>query len=111
MQRRCRVCRCASAMRSEDCATMGGSWREPGRVTVPGREGDELQEGTWRSIQRQRAQFSAYVPDLPGCVSTGSTSEETQRNIREAIKLHLAGLRGDGLPLPSPSAVGFADVA
>ncbi len=55
--------------------------------------------------------FSAYVPDLPGCVSTGSTSEEAQHNIREAIELHLAGMREDGLRIPSPSTVAFADVA
>lgn len=55
--------------------------------------------------------FSAYVPDLPGCVSTGATIEEIERNIREAIELHLAGLREDGLPIPSPSRVAFADVS
>jgi predicted RNase H-like HicB family nuclease len=55
--------------------------------------------------------FSAYVPDLPGCVSTGATIDEAERNIREAIELHLAGLREDGLPIPSPSHVTFAEVA
>jgi predicted RNase H-like HicB family nuclease len=44
--------------------------------------------------------FSAYVPDLPGCVSTGSTKEEVACNIREAIALHLAGMREDGEPMP-----------
>ncbi len=47
--------------------------------------------------------WSAYVPDLPGCVTTGRTYEETERNMREAIALHLDGLREDGLPIPEPS--------
>lgn len=44
--------------------------------------------------------YSAYVPDLPGCVSTGATKDEVARNIREAIALHLAGMREDGDPMP-----------
>ena len=56
-------------------------------------------------IERAEGNYSAYVPDLPGCVSTGATVAETERNIREAIRLHLDGLREDGLPVPDPSAV------
>ncbi len=44
--------------------------------------------------------WGAYVPDLPGCISTGDTLEEAQRNIREAIQLHLEGLKAEGLPVP-----------
>lgn len=44
--------------------------------------------------------FSAYSPDLPGCVATGKTREETERTMYEAIQLHLEGLREDGLPIP-----------
>ena len=44
--------------------------------------------------------YSAYSPDLPGCVAAGSTLEETRENIRGAIELHLFGLREDGLPVP-----------
>ena len=47
--------------------------------------------------------YSAYVPDLPGCVATGATVEETEALLREAIVLHLEGLREDGLPAPEPS--------
>ncbi|MFQ5859902.1 MAG: type II toxin-antitoxin system HicB family antitoxin [Anaerolineae bacterium] len=47
--------------------------------------------------------FSAYVPDLPGCVATGATRQEVERNIREAIAFHLAGLRREGEPIPEPS--------
>lgn len=47
--------------------------------------------------------FAAYVPDLPGCVATGTTREEVERRIREAIQLHIAGLREDQLPVPEPS--------
>ena len=61
-------------------------------------------------VERAEQNFSAYVPDLPGCVSTGSTLEEIQRNIQEAIAFHLEGMREDGLSIPPPSAVLFAEV-
>ena len=47
--------------------------------------------------------FSAYVPDLPGCVATGDTKEETLQMMTRAIAMHLDGLRHDGLPIPPPS--------
>ena len=50
--------------------------------------------------------YSAWVPDLPGCVAAAETREECERLIREAIALHLAGMREDGDPIPEPSAVG-----
>jgi predicted RNase H-like HicB family nuclease len=56
--------------------------------------------------------YSAYVPDLPGCVATGGTLEETEQLIREAVELHLNGLREDGLPIPQPSSrVEYVEVA
>ena len=48
------------------------------------------------------ANYSAYVPDLPGCISVGDTLDELEANIREAIELHLEGLRAEGLPIPDP---------
>ena len=54
---------------------------------------------------------SAYVPDLPGCVATGDTRAEAETNIREAIKLHLEGLRQDGDPIPEGrSTADYVDV-
>lgn len=50
------------------------------------------------------ANYSAYVPDLPGCVSTGRTLEEAEANISEAISLYIEQLRADGAPVPEPSA-------
>jgi predicted RNase H-like HicB family nuclease len=47
--------------------------------------------------------FSAYSPDLPGCVATGDTQAEVERNMREAIEFHLDGLRANGQPVPPPS--------
>jgi predicted RNase H-like HicB family nuclease len=47
--------------------------------------------------------FSAYSPDLPGCVSTGATREEVERNMQEAVELHLKGLREEGHPVSGPS--------
>ncbi len=48
--------------------------------------------------------FSAYVPDLPGCVSTGPTRDACLRNIREAIDFHIEGMREDGEAIPEPSS-------
>lgn len=48
--------------------------------------------------------YSAYLPDLPGCVATGATREEVERNIREAVAFHLDSMRSDGLPIPEPAA-------
>jgi predicted RNase H-like HicB family nuclease len=63
-------------------------------------------------IERAENNYSAYVPDLPGCVATGSTLEETEQEIRDAIAFHLAGLKEDGLPLPPPtSRVEYIEVA
>jgi predicted RNase H-like HicB family nuclease len=56
-------------------------------------------------IEQAEGNYSAYVPDLPGCVTTGSSIAEVERNIREAIEFHLDGLREDGLPVPQPSAL------
>jgi predicted RNase H-like HicB family nuclease len=55
-------------------------------------------------IEKGQANYSAYVPDLPGCVAVGDTIEETQREIQEAIEFHLEGLRADGLPVPEPTS-------
>ena len=56
--------------------------------------------------------YSAYVPDLPGCVSTGDTLEEVKAEIAEAIAFHLEGLRKDGLPIPAPtSRADYVDIA
>jgi predicted RNase H-like HicB family nuclease len=55
-------------------------------------------------IERAGSNYSAYVPDLPGCVATGSTLEEVEARLRAAIDLHLAGMSEDKLPLPEPSS-------
>lgn len=49
--------------------------------------------------------FSAYSPDLPGCVATGSTREETERNMYEAIRMHLEALQEDGEPIPESTSL------
>jgi len=56
-------------------------------------------------IEKAAGNYSAYVPDLPGCVSTGRTIEELRRNIQEAIELHIEGLRRDGDPIPPPTTL------
>lgn len=63
-------------------------------------------------IEQAGANFSAYVPDLPGCVATGGSIEDVGANIREAIAFHLEGLREDGTAVPLPSShVEYVDVA
>ena len=54
-------------------------------------------------IEKAPTNYSAYVPDLPGCVTTGQTIDEVRRNLREAIALQLEGLRRDGKIIPSPT--------
>ncbi len=56
-------------------------------------------------IERAESNYAAYVPDLPGCVATGETLEQTELTIREAIDLHLEGMREDHLPIPEPRTV------
>ncbi len=56
--------------------------------------------------------YSAYVPDLPGCISVGETLDEVTQMIQEAIELHIEGMREDGLPIPEPSTtVAMVEVA
>jgi predicted RNase H-like HicB family nuclease len=62
-------------------------------------------------VEQAGRNYSAYVPDLPGCVATGATAEEAAREIRDAIAFHLEGLRADGLPIPpATSAAQYVDV-
>jgi predicted RNase H-like HicB family nuclease len=56
-------------------------------------------------IEKANGNYSAYVPDLPGCVATGATVADVQREIRAAIAFHLDGLREDGLPVPEPTSM------
>ena len=56
-------------------------------------------------IERAEHNYSAYVPDLAGCVATGQTVEEVKREIREAIRFHIHGLEDAGLPVPPPTTI------
>lgn len=63
-------------------------------------------------IETTESGFSAYSPDLPGCVATGATEEEVEREMREAVEFHLYGLRQEGYPAPNPSTrSAYIDVA
>jgi len=63
-------------------------------------------------IEKADGNYSAYVPDLPGCVATGATLAEVESEIREANTFHLDGMREDGVPVPPPSSqVEYVDVA
>ena len=56
-------------------------------------------------VEKTENNYSAYVPDLAGCVATGFTVEEIEREIREAIEFHIEGLIEDGLPIPQPTSI------
>lgn len=90
-----------------------------GTVTVSGHANDDFHPATLKSIWRQprwrigmseytviyepgERNWSAYVPDLPGCIATGTNRAETETLIREAIEFHLEGLRLTGEPVPPP---------
>ncbi|HEX2205541.1 MAG TPA: type II toxin-antitoxin system HicB family antitoxin [Longimicrobium sp.] len=63
-------------------------------------------------IEKTAPGCSAYSPDLPGCVSAGRTREETEASMREAIELHVEGLRAEGLEVPPPqTSSAYVDVA
>ena len=61
-------------------------------------------------IEKAEGNYSAYVPDLPGCVATGSTVADVEQEVRAAFRFHIEGLREDGLPVPGPtSSVEYVD--
>jgi len=63
-------------------------------------------------IEKAEGNYSAYVPDLPGCVATGATAAEVEAEIRDAIAFHVAGMREDGLTIPLPSSqVEYVEIA
>jgi predicted RNase H-like HicB family nuclease len=63
-------------------------------------------------IEKAENNYSAYVPDLPGCVASGATVEEVETLIREAIEFHLEGMREDGIAIPpAASRVEYIDIA
>ncbi len=55
-------------------------------------------------LEKTKTGYSAYSPDLPGCVATGGTREETEQNMREAVEFHLEGLKLEGFEIPQPSS-------
>ena len=94
----------------------------PGRVTIAGHTSKELSSENARQcfsagrlegetvkyvvvIEKGKSNFSAYVPDLPGCVAAGDSIEEVEELIRGAMEMHIAGLREDGISVPPPSSL------
>lgn len=90
---------------------------KPGLVTVAGKPGDDLALGNPEQcleagraeamkylivIEQTSSGYSAYSPDLPGCVATAGTEGEVQREMKDAIAFHLDGLREEGLTIPEP---------
>jgi predicted RNase H-like HicB family nuclease len=55
-------------------------------------------------IEKADGNYSAYSPDLPGCIATGATREETEKNMHQAIEMHIKGLQEDGLPVPESTS-------
>ena len=55
-------------------------------------------------FDKAEGNYSAYSPDIPGCIATGTTRKEVEKNIKEAINFHIEGLKEDGAPIPEPSS-------
>jgi predicted RNase H-like HicB family nuclease/predicted RNA binding protein YcfA (HicA-like mRNA interferase family) len=103
--------------------------KKSGKVAVSGHESDEIKPKTLKSMQTRRAKmknmmkyavifegdpetgYSAYAPDLPGCIATGRTLDETRELMQGAIEFHLRGMREDGDPIPEPSHIEMLEVA
>jgi len=62
-------------------------------------------------IEKGERNYSAYFPDLPGCIATGATLDELKQRMQEALELHIRGMREDGLPIPEPSLVDYVEAA
>ena len=63
-------------------------------------------------LEKTSTGYSAYSPDLPGCISAGDTAEDTETNMREAIEFHIEGMRDEGLSIPIPqSRASYIEVA
>jgi predicted RNase H-like HicB family nuclease len=61
-------------------------------------------------IEKANGNYSAFSPDVPGCVATGKTQEAAESEMRTALQMHLKGLKEDGLPIPEPStSVGYVE--
>jgi predicted RNase H-like HicB family nuclease/predicted RNA binding protein YcfA (HicA-like mRNA interferase family) len=96
---------------------------KPGPVTVAGKSSDDLAPGNPQqhpeairaegeammrcavAIEKADQNYSAYVPDLPGCVATGPTLEAIEAEIAAAIRFHIEGLKADGLEVPAPTSI------
>jgi len=116
----CELLRTVALIESSTLAGPSDNTR-PSRRRCSSRYAEEHPEPSWlkRKIVKRYAvviesgpnNLSAYVPDLPGCITTGRTLEEIERNIREAIELHLEGMMEDGEPIPEPTtSVSYIDL-
>ncbi len=56
-------------------------------------------------IEKADGNYSAYCPELPGCVATGTTADETYKNMIDALRFHLEGLEAEGHPVPGPQVI------
>ena len=99
---------------------------KPGLVTLAGKPRDDLAPGTLNSVLKQAGLkplkylvviektstgYSAYSPDLPGCIATADTKDDVQREMQDAVAFHLDGLRQEGMPIPEPhSTSSYVDV-
>lgn len=62
-------------------------------------------------IEKGERNYSAYFPDVPGCIATGATLDELKQRMQEALEMHIRGMREDGLPIPEPSLVDYVEAA
>src|SRR5262249_34641099 len=93
-------CVCSRA-KARDCQVIKDPTLRRARLEYPETSGTKMKYAV--VIEKTETGYSAYVPDLPGCVSAGNSRPEMDRNIREAIELYLDELREQGLPIPLPT--------
>jgi predicted RNase H-like HicB family nuclease len=94
----------------DESATVALQWgrdtkrfRQVSEAAASERSAVEIMKRYGIVIEKGASNYAAYVPDLPGCIATGATVEETERLLREAIEMHLQGMKEDGIPIPEPS--------
>jgi predicted RNase H-like HicB family nuclease len=86
---------------------MAGIWSQPKVATGNSRKAKRQEVNMYRFlivIEKTENNYSAYSPDLPGCVATGKTREEVERNMHQAVEMHVQGLLEDNLPIPESTA-------
>ncbi len=91
-----------SCLETNEPIPQPGTWAGTVQVKIPGPGGAKRTERYIVVYEDGPGNWSAYVPDVPGCIATGKTRQATEKRIKEAIEFHLEDLAEDGEPIPEP---------